>query len=73
MCHPSCRVIADTGTSIMTAPSDDLGNLLKTLGVRDRCKDYRTLPVITYLIDDVEYTLEPEDYVKPMMVDTSFM
>ena len=57
----------------MTAPSDDLGNLLKTLGVRDKCKDYRTLPVITYLIDDVEYTLEPEDYVKPMMVDTSFM
>ncbi len=63
--------MADTGTSIMTAPSDDLSLLLRSLDVRDHCKDYKNLPVITYLIDDVEYTLEPEDYVKPMMLDNS--
>lgn len=29
LCHNrACRVIADTGTSIMGAPSDDLGTLL---------------------------------------------
>jgi cathepsin D len=57
----------------MTAPSDDLGKLLRTLDVRDHCHDFKKLPVITYLIDNVEYTLEPEDYVKPMMLDPSFM
>lgn len=34
-----CRVIADTGTSIMSAPFDDLGTLLKVLDVRDHCHE----------------------------------
>lgn len=28
LCPAGCRVIADTGTSIMTAPTDDLSKLL---------------------------------------------
>jgi len=55
----------------MTAPSDDLGKLLKNLGVRDKCKDYRTLPTITYLIDGVEYSLEAEDYAKSRNIGSS--
>jgi len=33
-----CNVIADTGTSLLTGPSDDLYTLLTKLNVDDGCK-----------------------------------
>jgi len=32
-----CKVIADTGTSLLTGPSDDLYSLLTKLNVDDDC------------------------------------
>lgn len=52
----------------MTGPTDDIGTLLRNLNVRSHCKDYKALPTISYVIDKVEYTLEPEDYVKASML-----
>jgi cathepsin D len=33
----SCKLIVDTGTSIMSGPIDDIGTLLRTLNVKDHC------------------------------------
>ncbi|CAD8059709.1 unnamed protein product [Paramecium sonneborni] len=71
LCHGSCRLIVDTGTSIMSGPFDDLGTLLRTLNVKSHCHEINTLPTITFKIDDVDYTLEPEEYVKPTNFDAA--
>jgi len=58
-----CNVIADTGTSLLTGPSDDLYTLLTKLNVDDNCKDVTSLPDITFVLDGVHYTLSAEEYV----------
>lgn len=58
----------------MTAPSDDLSRLLsikhylnykETLDVKDNCHKLETLPDITFVLNGINYTLTPEEYVKP--------
>lgn len=35
----SCKLIVDTGTSVMSGPIDDIGTLLRTLNVKDHCNE----------------------------------
>ncbi|CAD8190907.1 unnamed protein product [Paramecium octaurelia] len=67
----SCKLIVDTGTSIMSGPMDDVGTLLRNLNVKDHCSEIKSLPNITFKIDGIDYTLEPEEYVKPTAADSS--
>ena len=70
--------MADTGTSLLTGPSDDLMNLLGTvsininlpdnLNIDDNCKNLRELPRLTFVIDNVNYDLDANDYV--MKIDS---
>ncbi|CAD8138923.1 unnamed protein product [Paramecium octaurelia] len=69
LCNRSCRLVVDTGSSIMSAPFDDLGTLLRELNVRSHCHEINTLPIITFQIDNVDYTLEPNEYIKPTNFD----
>lgn len=58
-----CNVIADTGTSLLTGPSDDLYTLLTKLNVDDGCKEVSSLPDITFVLDGIHYNLTAEEYV----------
>jgi len=48
LCNHSCRLVVDTGSSIMSGPFDDLGILLRELNVRSHCHEINTLPIITF-------------------------
>ena len=53
-----CRGIVDTGTSLLTVPSDKLDGLLDKIQVNEDCSMLEELGTLTYLIDGVEYSLD---------------
>ncbi len=56
-------MVIDTGTSLMTAPSEDLKVLLKYVDIDEKCSNYNKLPDITIVIQGDYYVLKKEDYV----------
>lgn len=56
-------MIADTGTSLITGPSDSVYELLDKVDVDNNCDSLQELPDITFVVDGVNYTLKPEEYV----------
>lgn len=55
----------DTGTSLLTAPSQDFKKLREVLDLddSDSCQHYRSLPDLIFVIDGEEYAIKAEDYV----------
>jgi len=59
-------VIADTGTSMLTAPHNELKILLSHLNVNEKCKGIENLPDLTFVISGTHYTLTSKEYVMMM-------
>lgn len=62
MCNGSCKLVIDTGTSIITGPSDDLDNLLNMLPLNS-CNDIKDMPILGFAVGDMVYEMEPSEYV----------
>lgn len=62
-----CKAVVDTGTSLLTGPSDDISAVLNRLNIESDCSTVNDLPVITYILKDEERTyefpIEPDFYV----------
>jgi len=64
-----CKLVVDTGTSLLTGPREHISRLLHDIRVHPDCstESVSHLPTLTYIIEDAngehEFSLEPEFYV----------
>lgn len=66
------KAIVDSGTSLLTGPSDAVADIAKQLGGKEIVAgeylvpcNYDTMPNFDFVIDGKTYTLEPKDYLIP--------
>jgi hypothetical protein len=57
-----CKLVVDTGTSVITGPSASLPELLDKLNLSD-CQDLSSLPEIGFKLGDYLYTMKPQEYI----------
>lgn len=56
-------MIADTGTSLLTSPSNKFNKIMDSIPVEDSCVGLKELPTLTFVVDGINYELNSEDYV----------
>jgi cathepsin D/cathepsin E len=57
-----CKAVVDTGTSLITGPSDYISQVMDVANVDARCGNLADLPELAFIIGDQEYKFSPEDY-----------
>jgi len=64
---PPCKAVVDTGTSLLTGPTEEMTRVLEKIRIHSDCTRISQLPPITYVLTDRNgehhLTLEPEFYV----------
>lgn len=76
LCPNGCQAIADTGTSLLVGPQDDVDKLNKIIGARKEddvwiveCSTLKTLPNITFVLAGNNFELTPQEYTIQQTAD----
>jgi cathepsin D len=57
------KAVIDSGTSAIIGPADMISSFVEGISVHSDCGNLSELPELIFTFDDVEYVLQPEDYV----------
>lgn len=71
-CSQGCQSIVDTGTSMLTAPSQYLGYLMQAIGAQRsqygmymvNCNQVYNLPTLSFTISGISFPLPPTAYIQ---------
>jgi len=58
-----CNGIVDTGTSLITGPTNQLPILLNAIQVKPNCQGYNSTQELTFVISGDHYTFTNKDYI----------
>jgi len=62
-----CKIIMDTGSSLMASPPWALNSLLSQISKYSDCRNILAFPSITFIIDSQPYTIDAYEYVLTSM------
>lgn len=69
-CSQGCQGIVDTGTSLLTMPSQYLSELLQFIGAQEEygeyfvsCDTVSSLPTFSFVLNGVQFPLKPSSYI----------
>lgn len=63
LCGRRCQIAADTGTSLLAAPTSMVDKLVRTLNVASDCSNYDSLPSLGFVLGNATLELNNVDYV----------
>lgn len=62
-----CKMVVDTGTSVLAGPPAAMNSLISKVGsVAEDCSNVQSLPTLTFTLGDKDFDLGPEFYVLRM-------
>jgi hypothetical protein len=62
-CAAGCQMLVDSGTSLISGPSNQVELLLQQLDIAPDCHNIDQLPAVYFELDGIKLALEPRDYV----------
>mmetsp|Transcript_115934 Transcript_115934/g.368688 ORF Transcript_115934/g.368688 Transcript_115934/m.368688 type:complete len:490 (-) Transcript_115934:182-1651(-) len=64
LCNGQCQVAVDTGTSMLTGPSEMVDKLQSMVNAKDDCSNFHELPTLGFQIGSMVLNLRPDDYME---------
>lgn len=68
-----CQIIMDTGASLMATPPQVFLDFIKKIGGNSHCSNLSMYPKISFIIDGVEFFIDPFEYILSNKEDIDYL
>lgn len=68
-----CQIIMDSGASLMATPPQLFGEFMGLVGGDRYCGDLSKYPTISFVLDDLEYSIDPFEYILSNHEDIDYL